>query len=162
MCWRSAGSGFLPPLAVTKLERPSCPLVGCGIPAPRFFLLDEKQRVEHDRFRERDRKDRLNQNLCRGHRIAPHGIRSFHTDQTDCNGRTQRRQTNMQATVHIIFALSFPSAAVVYTAPPSTLMTQPCAATGPSVSCWQINIVNTAVNNMKTSACTKPITSSRK
>src|SRR5262245_11797553 len=39
---------------------------------------------------------------------------------------------------------------------PAKLINQSCVAAAPSASCWQISRVKTAVNNVKTRACTKP------
>src|SRR5579862_5245269 len=51
---------------------PAMPRIAC--PTSPASLPDQEQRVEDNRFCERDREDRLNQNLCRGVRITSHGF----------------------------------------------------------------------------------------
>src|SRR6478672_2784779 len=64
-------------------------------------LLHEEECVEHDRFREGDREDGLNQDRRRSARITADRRGGAHTDQTDANGGAQRGQTDVDAAGHL-------------------------------------------------------------
>jgi hypothetical protein len=54
-------------------------------------------------------------------------------------------------------------ACIINTILPAKVMFQfPGPAAGDPSSCWQLNSVKTAVNNMKTNACTNPTNNSKK
>src|SRR5215217_5473023 len=60
-------------------------------------LLHEEQSVEHDRFRQSNRENRLHQNGSRRSWIAANRRSRAHTDQTDTDGRAECRQPHVNA-----------------------------------------------------------------
>src|SRR6185295_15359063 len=111
-------------------------------------LLHEEQGIEHDRFGEGDGQNGLDHDLCRRAGISAHRGRCAPSDDADADGCAESRQTDMQASCHLVVL----SCGDVY----------PCASRARASSCWQIRSVNTAVNSMNTIACTRPTSSSMK
>jgi hypothetical protein len=58
-------------------------------------LSHEEQGVEHDRFGESNRQDRLDENRRRRSGITPHSDGSARPDQTNPNRGAKRRQADM-------------------------------------------------------------------
>jgi hypothetical protein len=56
----------------------------------------EEDRVEDDRFGERDGQDRLHQDLRRGAGIAPDRFGGLHANEPHADGRAQRGETDVQ------------------------------------------------------------------
>lgn len=64
-------------------------------------LFNEEERVEHDRFRERDRENRLHENRRGGAGIATDGRGCAHADQTDTYGRAKSREAYVNASIDL-------------------------------------------------------------
>ena len=62
--------------------------------------MDEEERVEHDRFRERDRENRLHQNRSRRAGIAADRGSRAHADESDADGRAEGREADVNASGH--------------------------------------------------------------
>src|SRR6476620_8055299 len=81
----------------------------CGITPSDLSLFHKEEAVEHDRFCESNGQNGLNQNLCRGARIASHRVRRFHADQTHREGCAESRQADMQVPVHMLYFSFWPA-----------------------------------------------------
>jgi hypothetical protein len=64
-------------------------------------LSNEEQSVEHDRFREGDRKNRLHQNRGGRTGIATDGGGSAHADQSHANRRAEGGEADVNASANL-------------------------------------------------------------
>jgi hypothetical protein len=67
----------------------------------RSDLVNEKQGVEHDRFRESDCENRLHEDRCRRARVAADRGSRAHADQTHADGCAKGREANVNASAYL-------------------------------------------------------------
>ena len=64
------------------------------------LVTEQKQRVEHNRFRKRDRENSMHQNLSEGARIAANGGRHSQAGKADADSYAHRGEADVNASGH--------------------------------------------------------------